>query len=80
MQQIDKNCNLYQSTQKELSKLGYTKIDTSSAKDYPRIGDYLLIESFEGIDRWALIGSKFMSKCSFSKETKDLIIYRKNIL
>lgn len=73
MQLIDKNRNLYETSEKELLKLKYSKVDLTNKKGYFLIGDYLLIEQ----DVWALIGPSILNKTNFYKEIDGLVLYRK---
>jgi len=86
MQLIDKNRNLYETSEKELIKLKYSKVDLTNKKGYFLVGDYLLIESHPLMSKlnsdqtheiWALIGPSILTKTSFFKEIEHLILYRK---
>lgn len=86
MKLISPDRNLYETSEKELLKLKYSKVDLTNKKGYFLIGDYLLIESHPIMSKlnpdqphetWALIGPSILNKTSFFKEIEALTLYRK---
>lgn len=73
MKLINPERNLYETSEKELLKLKYSKVDLTNKKGYFLVGDYLLIEE----TTWALIGPSILNKTNFYKEIENLILYRK---
>lgn len=73
MKLINPERNLWETSEKELLKLKYSKVDLTNKKGYFLVGDYLLIEE----NTWALIGSSILNKTNFYKEIENLILYRK---
>ena len=73
MKLIDPHRNLYETSEKELLKLKYSKVNLSNIKDSFKDGDYLMIEQ----DRWAVISSTTLRKTQFFKEIQHMTLYRK---
>lgn len=78
MKLIDPDRNLYLTSESELTKLKYSRINTTNPKDSPKPGDYLFIEEKDKDQIWALVGDgKYIRKYFFNNNTTNTIIYRK---